>query len=204
MAIKDSASFSPRPPASPQGEISGLKAFTVAEGVMLMVLGVLALIFPIVASRWVTALVALTFLVGGIVGWINSLMRARRLRAGVTFWRLVLATLFLVAGIWIIQQLTAGPLQAAAQVAALALAIGVVFLVEGAVEIVVALTHRQIRGWGWGLTNGIVTLLLGILILTMKFWNLLWVLGTLVGISFLFSGIDLLAFSASFHDDDGA
>ena len=202
MAIDSSESISPRPPGSSAAEISGLKAFTLAEGVMLMVLGVLALIFPILASRWVTALVALTFLVGGIFGWINSLMRARRLRAAVTFWRLVLATLFLVAGIWIVQQLTAGPLQAAVPVAALALAIGVVFLVEGAVEILVALTHRQIRGWGWGLTNGIVTLLLGILILTMKFWNLLWVLGMLVGISFLFSGIDLLAFSASFNDDE--
>jgi hypothetical protein len=28
---------------------------------------------------------------------------------------------------------------------------------------------------------------------------LFWVLGTLVGISFLFSGLDLLTFSASFH-----
>jgi uncharacterized membrane protein HdeD (DUF308 family) len=33
----------------------------------------------------------------------------------------------------------------------------------------------------------------------MKSLSLLWVLGTLVGISFLFSGIDLLTFSASFH-----
>jgi uncharacterized membrane protein HdeD (DUF308 family) len=55
------------------------------------------------------------------------------------------------------------------------------------------------------LINGIVTTLLGVLILTMKFWSLLWVLGTLVGVSFLFSGIDLLAFSASFHqDEDGS
>jgi hypothetical protein len=37
------------------------------------------------------------------------------------------------------------------------------------------------------------------MILTMKSLSLLWVLGTLVGISFLFSGLDLLTFSASFH-----
>jgi uncharacterized membrane protein HdeD (DUF308 family) len=46
-----------------------------------------------------------------------------------------------------------------------------------------------------------VTLVLGLLILTMKELSLLWVLGTLVGISFLFSGIDLLTFSASFHPE---
>ena len=53
-----------------------------------------------------------------------------------------------------------------------------------------------------GLANGIVTLILGVLIVAMQGWGLLWVIGVLVGISFLFSGIDLLAFSASFHGDD--
>jgi uncharacterized membrane protein HdeD (DUF308 family) len=176
-----------------------LRSYTMAEGILLIVLGALAIVFPYLASRWVTALVALAFLVGGILGWINALLRASRLRAVVTFWRLVLATLFLIAGGWIIARMAAGPQQAALQVAALARAIGVVFLVEGVVESVVALTHRSIPGWRWGLINGLVTLLLGVLIVTLKFWNLLWVLGTLVGISFLFSGLDLLTFSASFH-----
>ena len=44
-----------------------LRAFTLAEGVMLLVLGGLALIFPVLASVWVTAVVAVAFLVGGIV-----------------------------------------------------------------------------------------------------------------------------------------
>ncbi|MFN5194477.1 MAG: DUF308 domain-containing protein [Cyanobacteriota bacterium] len=184
------------------GAASGLRAFTLAEGVLLVVLGVLALIFPLLASVWVTALVAVAFLVGGIVGWINAVARAGRLTALHSLMRMVVATLFVMAGIWMIRQIGAGPVAAAAQVASLALAIGVVFLAEGLAEIVVALGHRQVRGWGWGLTNGIVTLILGGLILTMKFWNLLWVLGLLVGISFLFSGLDLLSFSASFHPEE--
>jgi uncharacterized membrane protein HdeD (DUF308 family) len=178
---------------------AALRAFTLAEGVMLLVLGVLALVFPVLASRWVTAMVAIAFLVGGIVGWISSLMRSTQLSKGMTFWRLVIATLFVVAGVWMIQQLASGPMAAAVQTAALALAIGVVFLVEGLVSILVAATHRQIVGWRWGLANGVVTFALGLLILSMKFWSLLWVVGTLVGISFLFSGFDLLRFSASFH-----
>ena len=178
---------------------AALRTFTLAEGVVMLILGSLALIFPVLASVWATAVVAIGFLVGGIVGWVNTLARASRLSGAITFWRLTVATLFLVAGIWMVRQLTAGPASAASQVAALALAIGVVFLVEGAVATVVSLTHRHVKGWGWGLTNGIVTLILGLMILTMKSLSLLWVLGTLVGISFLFSGIDLLTFSASFH-----
>lgn len=189
----------PPPEPGPGASETSLRAYTIAEGVLLIVLGMLAILFPHVASRWVAALVALAFLVGGILGWINSLMRASRLRGVVTFWRLVLATLFLIAGLWMIARMTAGPQQAAFQVATLARAIGVIFLLEGLVESIVALSHRAIPGWRWGLVNGLVTLLLGALILTMKFWNLLWVLGTLVGISFLFSGVDLLTFSASFH-----
>jgi uncharacterized membrane protein HdeD (DUF308 family) len=188
-------------PARLAREAATLRSFTLAEGVLMLVLGGLALIFPVMASVWVTAVVALAFLVGGIVGWINSLARSRRLSSALTFWRLVVATLFLVTGLWMVRQLSAGPSSAAAQVATLALAIGVVFLVEGVVAILVSLSHRHVKGWGWGLTNGIVTLILGILILTMKSLSLLWVLGTLVGISFLFSGVDLLTFSASFHPE---
>ena len=69
---------------------------------------------------------------------------------------------------------------------------------------IVALSHRQAAGWGWGLANGLVTLVLGLLILTMSPTGLLSVLGLLVGISFLFSGFDLLGFSARLHGPGAA
>ena len=62
---------------SAKGE--GLKAFTLFEGVLMLVLGVLALIFPVLASAWITVIVAVGFLVGGIVGWVSNLARSRQL-----------------------------------------------------------------------------------------------------------------------------
>jgi uncharacterized membrane protein HdeD (DUF308 family) len=179
-----------------------LRAFTLFEGVLMLVLGVLALVFPIMASVWVTTVVAVAFLVGGIVGWINNLMRAKQLSRWLTFWRLVVSTVFVVAGVSMIHQLGAGPAGVVLPVASLSLAIGIVFLVEGAVASVVSLAHREISGWGWGLLNGLITLILGGLILSLPAASLLSVIGILVGISFLFSGIDLLSFSASFHPED--
>lgn len=179
-----------------------LRAFTLFEGVLMLVLGVLALVFPFMASVWVTTVVAVAFLVGGIVGWINNLMRAQQLSRWLTFWRLVVSTVFVVAGVSMIQQLGAGPAGVVLPVASLSLAIGIVFLVEGAVASVVSLAHREISGWGWGLLNVLITLILGGLILSLPAASLLSVLGILVGISFLFSGIDLLSFSASFHPED--
>jgi uncharacterized membrane protein HdeD (DUF308 family) len=45
----------------------------------------------------------------------------------------------------------------------------------------VSLSHRATRGWGWGPAG------------------MLSIIGLLVGISFLFSGFDLLGFSSRFH-----
>lgn len=191
---------SPADPSFPREE-SALRTFTLAEGIMMLILGTLSLIFPLVASVWVTAAVALVFLIGGLISWVNTMARARQLDAVHTFWRLVVATLLVVTGLWMVTRLASGPTAAARQITILALAIGGVFLVEGAVATCVSLTNRHVRGWSWGLVNGLMTLLLGAVILMMKNPDLVWILGILVGISFLFSGIDLLRFSASFHSE---
>ena len=178
---------------------ASLKAFTLFEGVLMLVLGILALVFPVRTSGVITAVVAVAFLVGGLVGWVNNLMRARQLGRWLSFWRLVVSSVFLVAGVSMIQLLAKGTFNSLLPVMSLTLAIGIVFLVEGLVAVVVSLSHRQVSGWAWGLFNGLVTLILGGLILSMSPASLMPVLGILVGVSFLFSGVDLLVFSASFH-----
>lgn len=194
---------SPAPLGRASAELNGLRSFTIAEGILLLALGVIALLFPVLASAGLTVVVAIAFLLGGIIGWVNNLNRSRRLGRVHTFLRLVVSTLFVVTGFWILRGFGAGVLPAAQQVASLAFAIGVVFLVEGVVTTIVALSHRETAGWGWGLANGAVTIALGLLIVTMNPAGLLSVLGILVGISFLFSGIDLLLFSAAFHGGEG-
>lgn len=180
--------------------LGSFKAFAIAEGILLIVLGILALIFPVIASFWTAGVIAVLFLVGGVVGWISNLARSGRMGRWVCFWRLVVSTLFIVVGGSMISNFR-GPVEAAEQVAAFALAIGIVFLVEGVVAFFSGLASRSRPGAGWAIANGVITFILGLLIVTLKFWGLLWVLGTLVGISFLFSGIELIAFSSVIHDD---
>ena len=68
LAIARTATMiTPEAPSSRQAMGAALRSFTLAEGVMLLVLGVLALVFPVLASKWVTAVVAIAFLVGGLV-----------------------------------------------------------------------------------------------------------------------------------------
>ncbi len=176
------------------------KAFAIAEGILLIILGALALVFPVIASVWVTGVIAVVFLVGGVVGWISNLSRSGRMGRWICFWRLVVSTLFIVAGASMVSNFRS-PADAANQVATLSLAIGIVFLVEGAVAFFNGLAHSKSPGAGWAVANGVITFILGLLIVTLKFWGLLWVLGVLVGISFLFSGIDLIALSSTIHND---
>ena len=176
------------------------KAFAIAEGILLIILGVLALIFPVLASVWVTGVIAVVFLVGGVVGWISNLARSKRMGRWICFWRLVVSTLFIAAGASMISNFRS-PADAAEQVATLSLAIGIVFLVEGVVAFFNGLSHSSRPGAGWAVANGVITFILGLLIVTLNSWNLVWVLGMLVGISLLFSGIDLIAFSSTIHND---
>jgi uncharacterized membrane protein HdeD (DUF308 family) len=48
---------------------------------------------------------------------------------------------------------------------------------------------RPADGWGWFLVDGVVTLLLGILILERWPSSSLWAIGTLVGVAVLMGGI---------------
>ena len=176
------------------------KAFAIVEGILLIILGIIALIFPVIASVWVTGVIAVVFLVGGVVGWISNLARSKRMGRWICFWRLVVSTLFIAAGASMISNFRS-PADAAEQVATLSLAIGIVFLVEGVVAFFNGLSHSNRPGAGWAIANGVITFILGLLIVTLKFWGLLWVLGVLVGISFLFSGIDLIALSSTIHND---
>ena len=182
------------------GSLGTFKAFAIAEGILLIVLGILALVFPVIASFWATGVIAVVFLISGLVGWISNLARSGRMGRWICFWRLVVSTLLIVAGASMISNFR-DPANAAQQVAAFALAIGIVFLVEGAVAFFSGLAHSNRPGAGWAIANGVITFILGLLIVTLKSVMLLWVLGTLVGISFLFSGLEMIVFSSSMHDD---
>jgi uncharacterized membrane protein HdeD (DUF308 family) len=177
-----------------------LKGLTQAEGIVMIVLGLLALLFPVIASAGVTVMVAVAFLVAGLMGWIDTFSRGRRLTRWHGLLRLIVASLFL-----------RGPLDAAAvqgrrgarrhpdQGPGHSRGPGVPL--RGGRDVDPGPWPSASHGLGLrSLVNGVVTFVLGLLILTMSPAGLLSVLGLLVGISFLFSGFDLLGFSARLHN----
>jgi uncharacterized membrane protein HdeD (DUF308 family) len=63
------------------------------------------------------------------------------------------------------------------------------FLVEGVLDIVLFFKARGIRGSGWFLFDGIITLLLGLMIYAQWPSSSAWAIGTLVGVSLIISGV---------------
>src|ERR1700727_4108973 len=74
-------------------------------------------------------------------------------------------------------------------VASLTLVLASLFLVEGILNIVLFFRARSLRGSSWVLIDGIITLLLGLMIYAQWPSSSAWAIGTLVGVSMIFSGV---------------
>ena len=80
--------------------------------------------------------------------------------------------------------------------ASLTLALAI-YLLEAVLEFVMGFTLRPLAGSGWLLFDGIITLILAVMIWRTWPSNTAWVIGTLVGISMLFSGVSRLGISVA-------
>jgi uncharacterized membrane protein HdeD (DUF308 family) len=154
------------------------------EGIALVILGVLALLAPVVASVAATVLFGWILLVSGVIGLITTL-RARH--APGFGWSLLSALVGTVAGLLLL----VWPLQGTLSLTAVLIAF---LLVEGAVSVMYALEHRSALSgrWGWMLASGIVDIVLGLLLLAGLPATALWALGLLLGINLLFGGCALI------------
>lgn len=97
-------------------------------------------------------------------------------------WTLGLGVLGLILGIMLI----ARPLEGAVS---LTLIVAILFLLTGALKTMFSLAARPVKGWGWGLVSGIISLLLGVMILAGFPASAQSILGILLGIELLSNGI---------------
>lgn len=65
-------------------------------------------------------------------------------------------------------------------------------LVIGVLRCVMAIQHRAMQGWGWALVGGIVTVMLGLIILTRWPLDALWVIGFFLALELIVNGWSLV------------
>ncbi len=165
-------------------EASGV---SIGLAVVMIVLGLLAVALPFASGIGISILVAWIIVFSGF-GYLAYAFAARG--AGAFIWRMLVATAYIIGGGY----LAFHPRLA---LASFTLVLAVIFLFEGIVEIVVFFQFRALRGSGWILFDGIVTLFLSYLI--WRPWPLssAWAIGILVGINLMVSGITWLMVSVA-------
>jgi uncharacterized membrane protein HdeD (DUF308 family) len=165
-----------------------------AEGIILLVLGAIAVIVPPVATLAVDILVGWLFLISGVVGLITTYMMRH---APGFWWSLLSAVIALAAGILLIGWPVSGVLS-------LTLMLIVFFIIEGIASIMFALEHRRQAPGRWGMlvASGVIDLILAVIILIGLPGTAGWAIGLLVGINMLFGGAALVAIALHARDVD--
>jgi uncharacterized membrane protein HdeD (DUF308 family) len=154
------------------------------EGILLVILGLLAIALPLLASIAITLFLGWLFLVSGIAALVLTIW-ARQMPG--FWWSIFSALLSLAAGILLV----AWPGQG---VVSLTLVLGVFFVMEGVASIMYALEHRRELSGRWGLmvAAGILDLIISAMIITGLPGSAEWAIGLLVGINLVFGGTSLI------------
>lgn len=150
------------------------------QGVVLIILGVLAVAVPAVATLAVDIFVGWLFLISGIVGLV-AMFSAKNIPA--FLWSLVTAAVSAAVGVLLIWKPVAGALS-------LTLVLAAFFVVEGIFQCVTSVAYRDVmRGsWSWMLVSGIADLALAAIVILGWPGTAAWALGLLVGINLITSG----------------
>ncbi|WP_296643386.1 HdeD family acid-resistance protein [Roseinatronobacter sp.] len=169
----------------------GLKTWLWIVGVVSIVMGVLAMLFPFAATLAAELVIGAILLASGVL----ELVRAFAMRqSGNLFWNALFGLTAMVAG----GLLLAWPMQG---VVTITIVLGVFFLLGGAFKLAAAFGMRPFAGWGWVGFSGALSVLLGVLLLFGLPGTAFWAIGILVGIDLIFLGTAEIAMASAIDRD---
>ncbi|MGA3307430.1 MAG: DUF308 domain-containing protein [Xanthobacteraceae bacterium] len=159
------------------------------EGIILILLGIAAIVLPVIATLAITIVIGWLFLISGVVGLVTTFWMRH---APGFWWSLLSAIIAIIAGILLLLWPITG-------MVSVTLVLIAFFVIEGIATIMYAIEHRnQITGrWGWMLTSGIIDLILAGIILAGLPGTAEWALGLLVGINMLFGGVAMIGMAVA-------
>jgi uncharacterized membrane protein HdeD (DUF308 family) len=155
-------------------------------GVVLIILGLASILLPQVASLATAIMVGWLLVAGGIFGLISDFSAGTK--APGFWWNLLTAALYLLAGIVLL-------VNPVAAVLTLTIVLAAYLLATGVTKVVTAFHYKSVipKAWLWVLFSAIVDIVLSGIIIAGLPGTAIWVIGLMVGINLLFTGIALLA-----------
>src|SRR5580693_9371005 len=152
---------------------------SIVLGVLLIVFGMFTVASPFLAAVAVNAVIGWMIVLAGII---HLTLAFRVHGAGSMIWKLLVGVAYICFGMYVILHPVLG-------VISLTLLLASLFVIEGVLDFVLFAKMRPMHGASWVLLDGIVSVLLGGLIYMQWPSSSAWAIGTLVGISMIFSGV---------------
>jgi len=154
------------------------RGWSIFWGVLLIIVGILALLMPEIAALATVLTLAWLLIFAGIVEIVHAIQTRHRDGFG---WKLAAGIITLLLGVAILAFPVAG-------IATLALWIGAFIFAGGIVRLILAFRVRPAKGWGWVLLDGILSIIIGGLIAWGWPASSIAFIGLLTGFWLLFSG----------------
>jgi uncharacterized membrane protein HdeD (DUF308 family) len=155
------------------------RGWSVFLGILLLIAGVLSLTLPHVAGIAAGLFFGWLVLCAGVAHLIYAWSEHG---AGHILWQILIGLVYMAAALYMLIFPMAG-------MAVLTLVLAFYIAVAGILDIAEFAALHRLRGAGWFLADGIISLILAGLIFAHWPSRSFWVVGVLVGISLLFSGI---------------
>lgn len=157
-------------------------------GILMLICGFLAITIPLASGIGVAIVIGWLLLISGVWHLLFGFRSGSGL--GGFLWELLLAIVYGAAGLMLLFNPVAG-------LAWLTLVLATFLLIEAVLEIILFFNIRGRTNAAWVLVDAIITLLLGILIWVHWPSSSVWAIGTLIGVSLIFSGISRLMLSST-------
>jgi uncharacterized membrane protein HdeD (DUF308 family) len=159
------------------------------QGIIIIVLGAAAIVWPQISTIAVDLFVGWMFLLSGLTGLVTMFLASS---LGGFLWSLLTAALSLFVGMLLIWH----PVEGAVTLTLVLIAF---FITEGIFQIVGAIQHRAAfpNSWGWLLMSGIADLVLAGMLISGWPSTAVWALGLIVGLNLITSGLAIVMMASA-------
>jgi uncharacterized membrane protein HdeD (DUF308 family) len=147
-------------------------------GGALIVLGVIAVLFPLVTAIAAKVFLGWLILIGGVVEIVHAFSTKRW---SAFFYELLMGILYVIVGIW----LAFFPLSG---IFTLTLILALTFILQGVVQAMMAFHMRPHEGWIWMLIAGLIAIAAGLMVINELPNSATWAIGLMVGITMISTG----------------
>lgn len=176
--MTDSTNTSAMPSVPPFGDLEKSWGWLLAFGLLSIILGTIGLGMTFMLTDLAIVFFAALLIVGGVFQLLDAL-KCNGWKS--TAWHVLIALLYVAAGVY----MTLHPTLAAVS---LTLLLGAMFIAVGVLRAIMAFQVKPAKGWWWPLVSGLISVVLGGMILAEWPQSGLFIIGLFIAIELIFNG----------------